>query len=945
VTPEHFRAIRDIFDAIVDLPKAEQRARLAALTNDGEVLRGVEELLDASASVGDTRIGAPVQELLSGLASPMPKSGDQFGAWRIASEIGHGGMGSVYLVNRADGHFEQTAALKFLKGIPSQTRLDYFARERQTLATLTHPNIARLLDGGATQNGQPYLVMEYVDGTHIDEYCRSQALSVRAILKLFVTACDAVAFAHRQLIIHCDLKPSNLLVNRDGRPVLLDFGIARLAENVGSQSPLEADAPAVSASVSAYSPRYASPEQRESGTVSIASDIYSLGVMLRELLQAPVSNSVPIGVATAVSNSTTSITSKGAFNNQDEIDDELNALLAVATAPERAKRYPTVDAFTDDINRYLSNFPLHALPASSAYTAKKFVRRQWPVVLASAVFAATVIGFTIKVAIESQRARQAESEAIAQRDIAAKERDNSAKERDSAAKERDRAVIAERQAVTERDATKQAEAEALRERDRASAAERAVVIQRNVAVTERDRAQLAQKNAVIERNKAVDAELASKQVSDFMVGVFRSSNPNASGGDIPASVLLTEAEARLEKELNDRPQVQAALFNTLGFVRKNMGSPAQSLVLFGRAIAIERAQLQPQRPLILADMLFQLSDAYTNTATPAKALPSAKEALALREKNAAPDSAIVGRSLGQVGHLLAVTGERAEGGKLLQRAVAILEKADDQQSLSSTLANISVYHFQMGEMEEAESTTRRALEIRRKLDGEAHPSTNKMREDLGFVLNRRGKFIESEPILRQSVDIWVKIFGRDNANVVRASIRLVDSIAGQGRFQEARTLALDNLATIEKIDGKQTSRYNLTLYGVGMAHMRVADYPAAEAAFAAAMQHIRKNLNPKEEIYARTLAQLGLAQTRNGKLDQALANLTEAFDVFKANRGESTSEAGDYLMHLADWAITAGKWDEADARLTRIAAFLPFKEPARAIRYEKLRAQFAARNK
>ena len=849
MTPEIFRAIRDIFDEVVDLPIVEQRARLAALTTDGEVLRGVAQLLDASANVGDTRIGAPVQEMLSELASRLPNTGDQYGAWRVVSKIGHGGMGSVYLVNRADGHFEQSAALKFLKGIPSQTRLEYFARERQTLATLTHPNIARLLDGGATPNGQPYLVMEYVDGTHIDEYCRAHALNIRAILKLFVTACDAVAFAHRQLIIHCDLKPSNLLVNRDGRPVLLDFGIARLAENIGEDARIEASAPN---SVTAYSPRYASPEQRDSGTVSIASDIYSLGVMLRELLQA------------------------ASLDSKDQIDEELDALLAQATAPERAKRYPSVDALTDDINRYLTNFPLHAFAASSAYTAKKFVRRQWPLVLACALFAATIIGFTIKLTNESQRARQAETEALIQR----------------------------------------------------------------------DRAQLAQKNAVIERNKAVDAQLAAKQVSDFMVGVFRSSNPNASGGDIPASVLLTEAEARLEKELIDRPQVQAELLNTLGLVRKNMGSPAQSIVLFERAIALERAQLkQQQRPLMLADSLFQLSDAYTNTATPAKALPYAQEALALREKNAPADSASVGQSLGQVGHLLAVTGERAEGGQLLQRALAILEKADDQQSLSYTLANISVYHFQMGEMEQAEATTRRAFEIRRKLDGEANPATNKMREDLGFVLNKRGKFIESEPILRECVAIWVKIFGRDNANVVRASIRLADALSGQGRFAEARTMALANLAAIEKIDGKETSRYNLTLYGVGLAHMRMADYRAAEAAFASAMQHIRKNLDPKEEIYARALAQLGLAQTRNGKLDLALANLTEAFDVFKDNRGESSPEASDYLMHLADWAMTAGKWDEAEARFDRLAQFLPFTDPARAARFEKLRAQFAARPK
>jgi eukaryotic-like serine/threonine-protein kinase len=916
MTPDQFRAVRDIFDVVVALPVSSQREQLKLLAADDEVLRGVEALLNAAAKIGDTRISAPLNEMLLEVGAPLPKQGDQFGVWRVAAEIGHGGMGSVYLVNRADGHFEQTAALKFLKGMPSEQRLAYFARERQLLATLTHPNIARLLDGGATPQSQPYLVMEYVDGLHIDQYCARHQLDTRAILQLFVLACEAVDFAHRQLIIHCDLKPSNLLVNGQGRPVLLDFGIARLAENLGNQSGLTS-----THSGDAYSPRYASPEQRERGVVSIASDIFSLGIMLDELLRAANVDKKKTGTTNAVD-----------AQLDVALDVELRALLSKACATNSAERYATVGALTDDIKRYLAHYPLQALPPTSAYIAKKLVQRQWPWLLAATAFAATVLGFTIKVTLESQRARLAETEAIAQRD--------------RAAVERDRAVVAERTALTERDATKIAEAEALKQRDsatlardRATAAERNLAVQRNVAISERDRARRAELSAVDARDKAVDAKLASKQVSDFMVSVFRSSSPSAQAGDIPASTLLTEAEVRLDNELLDRPQVQAELFNTLSFVRRNMGAAQQAVTLSERAIAIERAQA---RPLVLAEMLFQLSDALSSTGNNAKAIPSAKEALALREQHAASGSIVLGRSLSQVGHLLAVTGERAEGGKLLRRAVDILDKSDDTHSLAYTLANISVYHFQVGEMAEAESTIRRAFQLRAMQFGSDHPTTNKMREDVGFVLSKRGTFQEAELMLRQSVEVWIKLFGRNNASTARAMNRLGDTLVGQGRLAEALTTYKESLEIIGTIDGKQSARYNLTRFGLGLVEMRQEDYLAAEATFAAALPYIRQHLSPKEDNYARFLGQLGLAKMRSGKLEAASPFLLEAYDLVSTNRGENRIEITDYQLHLAEWAILSGKQNEAAQRLARLQVFLPFKDAALASRYAELQAKLTS---
>ena len=340
MTPEVFQAVRRIFDEVIDLPAATRTARVQELTSDQSVIEQVLALLAANDAATDLTASTPVRAMLAGASNVKLAAGEVLGAWRVDREIGHGGMGSVYLVERHSGHFQQTAALKFIRGLPSAERLQYFARERQLLAKLTHPNIARLLDGGATEAGQPYLVMEYIDGVPIDVYCQQHQLTCAQILNLFVDACDAVAFAHRQLIVHCDLKPSNLLVNKEGRPTLLDFGIARLVDRVNTESADSRDQAQASSS-GGYTPKYASPEQRAHGSVSTASDIYSLGILLDELLALSKSN-----------------------------DAELAAILARASAQEPTARYATVEALVEDISRYRRRMPLQAMAATGTYITR-----------------------------------------------------------------------------------------------------------------------------------------------------------------------------------------------------------------------------------------------------------------------------------------------------------------------------------------------------------------------------------------------------------------------------------------------------------------------------------------------------------------------------------------------------------------------------------------------
>ncbi len=386
---ERYARIRGWFDAVVDIAAGQRRVELQALGADANQIDEVLELIRRSELHNTEQLDQPLRAALKTMVAEA-KPGDQFGVWRVEREIAQGGMGAVYLVQRDDGHYTQTAALKFIKGSPRAEAIEYFARERQLLASLTHPQIARLLDGGATAHGRPYLVMEYIDGVPIDQFCGSQKLGVNAVLELFVSACAAVAFAHRQLVVHCDLKPSNLLVTKDGRPILLDFGIAQLAHRVGGDETLVVDVE--TARAIAYTPRYASPEQRLGARVTTASDIYSLGTVLSDLL-APV------------------LIEKGR-------ERELRALIDKASHQQPDQRYATVDALCADIECYRNQQPMQAMPATLGYRLHKLVLRRWPVLLAAAAFALTVAAFTGKVVIESRRAQAAEQAALAARDRA-----------------------------------------------------------------------------------------------------------------------------------------------------------------------------------------------------------------------------------------------------------------------------------------------------------------------------------------------------------------------------------------------------------------------------------------------------------------------------------------------------------------------------------------------
>src|SRR5215472_1117553 len=394
--PDRWQRLEDLFFEASDLEPSARPAFLEqACGSDTDLRREVEDLLRSSdRTLADLR--RPVDETAREVV--MDKSGQRIGPYQIVKLLGEGGMGLVYLANRADQQFQQQVAIKLMHAGFGQSpeMLRRFKAERQILANLDHPNIASLLDGGITSEGAPYLVMEYVDGAAIDEYCQRNPLPTAELLQLFRTVCAAVEYAHRNLVVHRDIKPGNILVTAEGVPKLLDFGIAKLMDP-------EAPGPfRTVASQRLMTPEYASPEQVRGEPVTTATDVYALGVLLYELAtgRSPfrIETNSPLEIARAICElepvrpSTASRTGASlAPIDARELRGDLDQIVLKPMRKEPERRYASVAAFSEDLLRYLRGYPVEAGSGARRYQARKFIGRHRAAVIAAAAAALALI--------------------------------------------------------------------------------------------------------------------------------------------------------------------------------------------------------------------------------------------------------------------------------------------------------------------------------------------------------------------------------------------------------------------------------------------------------------------------------------------------------------------------------------------------------------------------
>lgn len=445
MSPERYRQVKVLFQAVLDVAPDARAAYLdEACAHDEELRREVESLLESHNDAGEF-IEAPALESVTrpeSVVDPNSPIGQRIGPYQVMRELGHGGMGAVYLAVRADDQFKKRVAIKLVRrGMDSDFILRRFRHERQILASLDHPNIARLLDGGTTRDGSPYFVMEYIEGLPIDEYCDRHQLPTAARLELFRTVCVAVQYAHQNLVVHRDLKPSNILITpsvdgKAGTPKLLDFGIAKLLN-----PELAGDSVDVTMTgMRLMTPGYASPEQARSEPITTASDVYSLGVILYELLtghrpyhvssrpphevlrviceEQPAKPSTAVSKTEVITNSDgsarTTITPEMVSRTREgqpdklrkRLSGDLDNIVLMAMRKEPNRRYASVSQLAEDIRRHLEGLPVIAREDTFSYRASKFVLRHKTGVAAAMLVAMALIGGMITTAWQARKAER-----------------------------------------------------------------------------------------------------------------------------------------------------------------------------------------------------------------------------------------------------------------------------------------------------------------------------------------------------------------------------------------------------------------------------------------------------------------------------------------------------------------------------------------------------------
>ena len=729
-------------------PYLERETARADGTYDRELVDEIEALL--SADLQAERYFEAAAQRLAGTAEALTErvgsaEGERIGPWQVGAQIGRGGMGAVYLAERADGVFEQTAALKLVRPGLASDLAERFRAERQILARLGHPGVAQLLGGGVTDDGRPWLAMEYVEGDPITVYCDRHQLDVRARLQLFVEMCDVVAYAHRNLVVHRDLKPSNVLVAegaRRGQIKLLDFGVAKLL----TPDLTGPDGPSTGSGVRPYTPGYAAPEQILGLAVTTSADVYALGVLLYELLAghrpyahasgtpAVVERAVLDGdparpsaglatgdpAAVAASRGTTPV----ALRRHLQGDLDQIVLRALERRPE--DRYGSAEAFARDVQRYLDGLPVEAQPPSRAYRLRRFVRRHRVGVgagLAAACALATFIGLVVW-----------------QGQVAAQERDR-----------------AEQVAAFMTD----------------------LLSQFDPSRTD---------GGTVSAVSVLDGAMASGSHEE-QAPVVRARILDAIGQIYQGYAEFDKAEQLLQRALDlrtaalgpEHPDVAESL-DHLAALCAVQGDHAMADSLYRRAISIyEGAGLGATEAA--ASSIRGLGLLRRAEGVPAEGIPLVRDALRLQREALGPDALASLETEGDLASLVYNTGDYAEAEALLRDLLRRYRAAlGAHPGTAQTLSDYAAALTAQDRFEEAASAHREALAIRREVFGNDHPRVAHSLSYLGWTLQSQGLVAEAEPLYREALAIRRAAFGSEHTAVANSLLLLGESLAVQGDF-------------------------------------------------------------------------------------------------------------------------------------------------------------------
>ena len=766
--------------------------------------------------MSEVPLGAPPDNGASQTQTQRPfgVKGGAVGSYRLLEALGEGGMGEVWLAEQTRP-MRRHVALKIVKlGMDSAQIVARFEAERQALALMDHPAIAKVFDAGVTPEGRPYFAMEYVRGEALTQYCDRQRLTTEQRLELFLHVCEGVQHAHQKGIIHRDLKPSNILVTvQDDHsvPKIIDFGVAKAVNQPLTEHTLH-----TSLGGFVGTAEYMSPEQAESGAVDIdtRADVYALGVVLYELLTGvlpfdrhvfqeknldeirrtlrdvdPPRPSTRIALFGPSSTETSSNRRSEPARLASSLRGDLDWITMKALEKERTRRYATANALAMDIRRHLSNEPVLASPPSAVYRARKFVRRHRFGVTAAAAALVLLVGFAAAMAIQTQRV----------------------------ARERDRA---DREATT------------------------------------------------------------ATQVSEFLVSLFRVSDPGqARGSSLTAREVLDNGARRIETELAGQPEIQGRLLAVIGDVYANLALYSQAEAVLTRSLEI-RGRALGQESLDSAASANKLAAVFGRQGKLAQAEPLIRQALEVRRRVLGAEHPDTVTSLSNMSNLLYSQGNVKEAEMYAREALDIRRRTlgNDAPETLDSLNNVAaiVSHWNQAE---AEAYVREAVVRSRRVQGQDHPKTLLFLRHHADLLRETGKYPESELVLRQVLDGQQRVLGTDHVDRLATRGRLGEVLRLQGKLSEAE---VELQAVLEHQQSLSLKTLQATLVDLGMTRIAQGRYEEAEKL---GRQSLAIETGQSGRLLAMSL--LGRSLLNQARFEAAEPFLLESYSEYLRTGGQS----------------------------------------------------------
>ena len=853
---QRWERLQELFARAVDLPAPERIELVRRETQDDPGLR--EELLDLLACDTGKSTG-PLTNALGAALDATTRDrrhallGRVVGNYKLVAVLGHGGTGTVYLGERSDRQYSAQVAVKIVDSATVHGDLGMrFRAERQILASLNHPNIARLLDAGETDAGQPYLVMEYVHGEPVDRFCDHMQLDVPARLELFLQICTAVQYAHQNLIVHRDLKPANILVTAEGAPKLLDFGIAKLLD-VGDAAALLA---LTRMNDRLLTPEYASPEQILGRAVTTASDVYALGVVLYELLagvrpyivpssasqlelersicvtdpqrpSAVIRRALERGPVAGESNIHAVAQARGvaAERLRKRLEGDIDAIVMRAMRKEPEHRYPSIEQLAADIRRYLTNEPVLARQGNWLYYSQRFMRRHAFGVAAGGTFVAVIIAFAIAMTIQTQRV---------------------AAERDRATQEGERA----------------------------------------------------------------------EKVSDFMLSVFTAADPfENKGKQMTASELLEQAARSIQGDLNEQPQVRAQLLEAIGRAYRRQGQPGRAVGYLEDSLRI-RQQLPIENAAQTGSVLAELAIALRLDGKFEESDRAFQRALEISERSTGAMTKVHARLLVDLGRMELTRSNLAKGEGYMTRGLELTRELEGSRSprVAEILTDLSNARAWRDDLVGAERAAQEAVSIYREAVPDLHPDRVKADFQLGEVLFLQGRMNDAAAVFERTLAAQRLLFGNSNFTVAETLDSLAKARLAQNNSAEAEQLAREAVDMNVRSRGEDHYSTGYLRTSLGQVLIRQKHFAEAEAELRMALDVFEKTLPPDHMYVASSEYVLGEALLKTDRYADAEAVLTASMNRLKRTNAPAWRIARS-ASALGEAVYRQGRINEAEKYL------------------------------